>query len=200
MSVNHAGSPQDETHLQNSFTPVQNTSHQIASLPNSLLRQNQPFIYLSMHSNTCFGTSKTSFHSILCYLFIFRVGTHYGNLFKSLVDTSTLTCFIPRVPQETNKGEWTRKVKIRTRKNFLAEGKHLLLYSDLLQTLKGRTFVSSGFSTEGKLISASTVPQCWTLKAAHRLTADGHCRSYGNVAVQGGGCAGQPPRRLFCMV
>ena len=190
MSVNHAGSPQDETHLQNSFTPVQNTSHQTASLSNSLLRQNKPFIYLSMHRNMCFGTSKTSFHSILCYLSIFRVGTHYGNLFKSLVAKSTVTYFIPRVPQETNKGEWTRKVKIRTRKNFLAEGKHLVLYSELLQTLKGRTFVSSGFS----------VPYCWTLKAAQRLTADGHCRSYGNVAVQGGGGAGQPPRRLLCMV
>ena len=39
-SSNRAGSPQDETRIQNSFTPVQNTSHQIESLSNSLLCQN----------------------------------------------------------------------------------------------------------------------------------------------------------------
>ena len=37
--LNRAWSPQDETHIQNSFTPVQNTSCYILGLPNSLLQR-----------------------------------------------------------------------------------------------------------------------------------------------------------------
>ena len=33
---------------------------------------------------------------------------------------------------EGKKGKWTRKVETRTRKKFLAVGKHAKLYSDLL--------------------------------------------------------------------
>ena len=38
--------------------------------------------------------------------------------------------------------------------------KHAWIYSDLLLALKGRTFVSSVFFTDGNLISASALPHC----------------------------------------
>ena len=67
------GSPQDESHIQNYITPVQNATHQITSLSNSLLQRQKPAIYLSMQSSTRFGT------------YLYSVGTHHGNLLKSIV-------------------------------------------------------------------------------------------------------------------
>jgi len=47
-------------------------------LPNSLLKLN----YQSIHRGTCFGTC------------LYSVGTHHGNLLKSLVTMSRVTYFI----------------------------------------------------------------------------------------------------------
>ena len=69
-------SPQDESHIQNSFTQV--TKSQICPVHDYSFK-NQPSIHLSMHNNTCFGIS-------LCY-----VGTHHGNMLKSLATTNTVT-------------------------------------------------------------------------------------------------------------
>ena len=57
-----------------------------------------------------------------------------------------------------NEGEWTGDVEIRTRKKFLAVGEAYDATFLLTPRFKRRTFVSSGFSTEGTLISASAVP------------------------------------------
>ena len=59
-----------------------------------------------------------------------------------------------------NGSEWTRKVEIRTRKKFLAVGKACVAIFWPAPGFKGRTFVHSGFSTKGALISASVVPHC----------------------------------------
>ena len=45
-------------------------------------------------------------------------------------------------------------------RNSWQRAKHAWLYSDLLHVFKGRIFVSSGFSKEGTLISASTILHC----------------------------------------
>ena len=58
---------------------------------------------------------------------------------------------------EKNAGEWTEKVEMRPI-FFLAMGKECMAIF-WLQALKGE-HVSSGFSTEGTLISASTVLHC----------------------------------------
>ena len=45
--------------------------------------------------------------------YLYSVGTHHRDLFKSLVAISRVAYFIPRVGRgfgETNEGEWTRKV------------------------------------------------------------------------------------------
>ena len=70
----------------------------------------------------------------------------------------------------TNAGEWIRKIKleIRTEKYFPGSGQSMhdrYNFSDLLQDLKGRIFVSSGFSTERILISAwPAAPHCVGVK------------------------------------
>ena len=51
-------------------------------------------------------------------------------------------------------------VQIRTRKKFLAAVKACMAIFWPNSGFKGRTFVSSGFSTEGLLISTSAVPHC----------------------------------------
>ena len=61
-----------------------------------------------------------------------------------------------------NEGEWTRKVESSTWKKFLAVGEACDATFLLTPRFKRRTFVSSGFSTEGTLISASTVPHWLT--------------------------------------
>ena len=47
-------------------------------------------------------------------------------------------------------------------KEKFPDEKHARLYSDLLQTLKGK-LVSSRFSTEGIIISTPTAPHCLTV-------------------------------------
>ena len=47
-------------------------------------------------------------------------------------------------------------------KEKFPDEKHARLYSELLQTLKGK-FVSSRFSTEGIIISTPTAPHCLTV-------------------------------------
>ena len=54
-------------------------------------------------------------------------------------------------------GEWSRKVEIRTRKKFLAVDKAQVAIFWPTPGFSGRTFVSPGFSTEGTIISASTI-------------------------------------------
>ena len=56
-----------------------------------------------------------------------------------------------------NEGKWTGEVDIKTRINFLEMGKACVV---VFRHTPGRTFVSSGFSTEGALISVSAVPHC----------------------------------------
>ena len=53
-----------------------------------------------------------------------------------------------------NEGEWIRKVETGTRKKFLTVGKAIFRP---ISDFKGSTFISSGFSTEQTLISASAV-------------------------------------------
>ena len=53
------------------------------------------------------------------------------------------------------------KKEKRQGRNPLQCAKHAQLSFDLLQALKGRTFIRSGFSTEWALISVSAVPHCW---------------------------------------
>ena len=66
-------------------------------------------------------------------------GTHRGNLLKPFVTVSAKVKALGKKREdfETNEGEWTGKVEIRTRKTFLAVGEAPWLYSDLLQALKG---------------------------------------------------------------
>ena len=59
---------------------------------------------------------------------------------------------------EKNAGEWTGRVEIR--KKFLAISVVCMaIYTDLLQALKG-VRLSSVFSPDGTLISASAAPHC----------------------------------------
>ena len=51
------------------------------------------------------------------------------------------------------------RLKLGQGRNSWQLAKHAWLYSDLL-LFDRRTFVSSGFSTEGTLLSASAVPHC----------------------------------------
>ena len=56
---------------------------------------------------------------------------------------------------------WTEEVEIRKRKKFLAVGETRLATNSYILTysgFKGRTFVSSGFSTNGTLVSTPAVP------------------------------------------
>ena len=64
---------------------------------------------------------------------------------------------------EENTDKWTGEVKKikRQGRNPLQCAKHAQLSFDLLQALKGRTFIGSGFSTEWALISVSAVPYFW---------------------------------------
>ena len=55
---------------------------------------------------------------------------------------------------ETNDGEWAGKVQIRTSRTFLAAWAAYMAIFWPTQGFKGRTFHSSGFSTEGTLICA----------------------------------------------
>ena len=64
------------------------------------------------------------------------------------------------IKKKGKKGEWTGNMEIRTTKKFLRVGKAC---SDMFRPSPrfiGRTFVSSGFSADDTLISASTVPHC----------------------------------------
>ena len=63
---------------------------------------------------------------------------------------------------EENEGECTTKAEEKkgSKKNSWQWAMHAWLYRDVQQTLKGRTFVGYGFSTEGTFISASVVPRC----------------------------------------
>ena len=63
-----------------------------------------------------------------------------------------------RRKKERKKGEWTEKVKIKTKTKFLAVAEAYMAISWPTLTLNWRTFVSSGFSTDGTLISASAAP------------------------------------------
>ena len=56
-----------------------------------------------------------------------------------------------------NKGKWLGKVKIRTKKKFMAVGEACMAEFTLTP---GRTFVSSGFLTEGTLTFAAAVLHC----------------------------------------
>ena len=92
--VSGTGSPQDESHIHISFTPVQNTvTYSKFCLTHCCSSKNSPLICLSVHSNTYFGMPETNTHSIpWCYLY--SIGTHHGNLFKLLVIISRVTHFI----------------------------------------------------------------------------------------------------------
>ena len=61
---------------------------------------------------------------------------------------------------EKYEGKWTEKVKTNSRKKFLAVREACRAIFWPIQGFKRRTSVSSGFSTEGTLISVSTVPHC----------------------------------------
>ena len=69
--------------------------------------------------------------------------------------------------EKKKKGERTRKVESRTQKKFLAVGEACVATFWPTPGFKGRTFVSLGFSTEGTLISASTVPHCTNRKGVY---------------------------------
>ena len=56
-----------------------------------------------------------------------------------------------------NGGEWTGRVEIS--KEEIPGSAHVWLYTDLLQALKGER-LSSVFSPDGTLISASAAPHC----------------------------------------
>ena len=59
-----------------------------------------------------------------------------------------------------NEGEWTRKVEIKKRKKILAESKACEAIFWPTPGSDGRTFMRTGFPTEGTLISVSAVPYC----------------------------------------
>ena len=129
------------------------------------------------HNNTFFGA----------YYFIFRghsvrepvsimwnedQGTQYGNLYQSCGTKTRVTFFILLAHTATgvshshhknskevwkNADEWTVRVEISSRKKSLAVMKYALLYSDLIEALKGE-HLSYRFLTDGSLISASSVP------------------------------------------
>ena len=70
-----------------------------------------------------------------------------------------------------NEGEWTGKFKTGTRKKFLAVGEACLAIFWPTPGFKGRTSVSSGFSTEGTFIFASAVSYCgWYPKQTVQFT------------------------------
>ena len=63
--------------------------------------------------------------------------------------------------RKKNEGEWTGKVNIMVRKKILVMGEPCEASRFWpAPGFKWRTFVSSGFSTEGTIISASAVPRC----------------------------------------
>ena len=62
-------------------------------------------------------------------------------------------------------------MKKEIKENF-PEEKHARLYSNLLQTLKGK-FVSSRFSTEGIIISTPAVPHCLTVTQTRFVSGQG---------------------------
>ena len=56
-----------------------------------------------------------------------------------------------------NEGEWIRKVETGTRKKFLTVGEACVAIFRPISDFNGSAFISSGFSTEQTLISASAV-------------------------------------------
>ena len=83
---------------------------------------------------------------------------------------------------------WRKKIKVNElgrkksgqERNCWQRAKHAWLYSDLLHVFKGRTFVSSGFSKEGTLISASTILHCWEVqKQNHSRKFILHTKDFG---------------------
>ena len=67
---------------------------------------------------------------------------------------------------EKNAGEWTRRVEISKEGIPGSKRKHVWLYTDLLQALKVER-LSSVFSPDGTLISASAAPHCGVKSYTH---------------------------------
>ena len=61
-----------------------------------------------------------------------------------------------------NAGEWTGRIEINEEE--ISDSKHVWLYTDLLQALKGER-ISSVFSPDETLISASAAPDCGAEKS-----------------------------------
>ena len=78
-------------------------------------------------------------------------GTHQGNLLKPFVTVLAKVKALGKKREdfETNEGEWTGKVEIRTTKTFLAVDKAPRLYSDLQQALKGENLSALDYQQRG---------------------------------------------------
>ena len=78
-------------------------------------------------------------------------GTHRGNLLKPFVTVSAKVKALGKKREdfETNEGEWTGKVEIRTTKTFLAVDEAPRLYSDLQQALKGENLSALDYQHRG---------------------------------------------------
>ena len=78
-------------------------------------------------------------------------GTHRGNLLKPFVTVLAKVKALGKKREdfETNEGEWTGKVEIRTRKTFLAVGEAPWLYYDLQQALKGENLSALDYQQRG---------------------------------------------------
>ena len=78
--INSKESHQDESHIQNTLTPVQNTSHWFTNLSHSQVKCQKPTTCLSMNNNTCFGT------------YLYSGGTHHRNWFRDWAGWPILFC------------------------------------------------------------------------------------------------------------
>ena len=103
---------------------------------------------------------------------IHSVGTHLGNQLKSPVTMSRVACFILWAHTGTNYRVWKQWMpihwEIKTSKKFLAVEEACVAILWPTPGFKGRTFVSSAFSTEATSISASAVLHCGDSKRKWR--------------------------------
>ena len=96
-------------YIPRSTTTRRQFKTQVAGLQVRLIHRynvkNQPSIYLSMHSYTCFGTC------------LYSVDTHRGKFLKSLLTISIVTYFIPRSHTSLETALAKTRESLRERKN-----------------------------------------------------------------------------------